>query len=125
VSVTVAVEPDVRWQAWPSGDGVALCPRVNERAGTTQEAASGAAAAHETEAVSMIPVKAVAERNARRQAWPDASGVARRSRRAAGVERQRSRRERESEARRQRVMYPTRRSIPARSPAGKYTDWST
>ncbi len=25
----------------------------------------------------------------------------------------------------QRVMYPTRCSIPARSLAGKYTDWST
>ena len=25
----------------------------------------------------------------------------------------------------QRVMYPTSRSIPARSPAGRYTDWST
>ena len=25
----------------------------------------------------------------------------------------------------QRVMHPTRRSIAARSPAGKYTDWST
>jgi hypothetical protein len=25
----------------------------------------------------------------------------------------------------QRVMYPISRSIPARSPAGKYTDWST
>jgi transposase InsO family protein len=53
----------------------------------------------------MIPMKAVAERNARRQAWPDASGVARRSRRAAGVERQRSRRERESEARRRAAAF--------------------
>ena len=25
----------------------------------------------------------------------------------------------------QRVMYPTRRSMPGLSPAGRYTDWST